>query len=86
MFPVKQAVKSYSYSFKLTYGTDPSLDIQDGYQIQGSINGYTINNCTYNSSEPIGDFVTCVVNAIKEAPNVKRVNQKIGSEIGRAHV
>jgi hypothetical protein len=72
-------VTAYSYNFKLSYGADPSLDIQDGYQIQGAINGYTINNCIYNSANPIGDFVSCVANAIRLAPNVEKVYQKIGS-------
>ena len=79
--PEKKAfkVKGYSYFMKLTYGSDPSSQIKNGYKIQGKVNGYTINSCTYNSANPIGNFVTCLVNAIKGAPNIERINQNIGS-------
>lgn len=70
-------VTSYQYNFALTYGDDSTFDIQNGYQVAGIINGYIINTCTYDSSKPIGEFVTCISNAIKGAPNIKTVFQYI---------
>lgn len=73
-------VTSYSYNFKVTFGT-PNTDLQDGYKISGLINGYTLQECTYTETIPtengIKSFVDCLVNEIQKAPNIKKAYPSI---------
>jgi hypothetical protein len=73
-------VTSYSYNFKVTYGSS-TTQLQDGYQISGIINGHYLNTCTYNATVPtnagIEAFVKCVANEIEKAPNIKKAYPSI---------
>ena len=70
-------VTSYSYQFKLTYGT-PGADIQNGTKFLGTVNGQILDVCTYAQTNPttagIRNFINCIVNSISEAPNIKKVS------------
>lgn len=70
-------VVSHRYDFKLTYGADPSTNIKDGHAFIGTINGVSLTPCVYTETTPsaagIQAFVSCIVNSIASAPNIKKV-------------
>ena len=82
--PDKKAFKviSYSYDFKLTYGSTGTFDIKPGYKIVGTVDGVNINNCTYTTAGPnsgIVAFTNCFKQALLAVPSIKDVFISISS-------
>ena len=75
----KFKVKSYSYNFTLTYGTNPSYDILNNTVFDGTINGVQISPCQYTTAAGILNFVKCINDILVARPEIENVVYTIGA-------